>query len=85
MYDALTQQQKWGYQYAALVRNANATGGRTNWTAQEVAADRLATIGNDYWTTLVDYKNGLMRTAFTNASAEIQQQVQTLLGVSDVL
>ena len=85
MYEALTQQQKWGFQFVALVRNQKAIGGRTNWTPQEVAAERLAAIGNDYWNELFAYKNELMKTAFASASPEVQQQIQSLLGVSDVL
>lgn len=96
MYDALTQEQKWGFQYAAQVRNQhNATRNeslaegdqpfKTNWTAQEIAAERLAEQGNNLGAELELRKVELMVAAFKAASPTIQAQVQQLLGVQDIL
>jgi hypothetical protein len=96
MYDALTQQQKWGFSYAAQVRNQHnssrnallAEGAqlhRVDWTAQELAAERLAEAGNVLWAELLTRKTEAFTQAFLAASAEVQADIQTTLGVQDVL
>lgn len=88
MWDSLTQEQKWGFQYAAERRNAyNAgiEGQRTNWTAQEMALEKLRDAANQLWQEVLVRKNELFRDAFFGASAQTQATIQSMLNVPDVI
>ncbi len=90
MWDSLTQEQKWGFQYAAEQMNAyniaqNNPQLKTNWTAQEVALERLKESANQLWMEVLKRKTELFVAAFNQSSSETQQTITEMLDVPDVI
>ena len=46
MWEQLTANQQRGFKYAADLRNQQSIGGRTNWTPEEIALEKLRDAGN---------------------------------------
>lgn len=85
MWEALTQKQKWGYEYIAKQRNESLNATRTDWTGQEVAAEKLAETGDAFYKALENYKWGLAKQMFDQATPEQQNALLAQFGIPDVL
>ena len=69
MYDDLTQEQKWGFQYAAQVRGNGAT-------AQQLALEHRRNEGNKLYQIVLRRKWDLVQAAVSQAT---QQEIDALL------
>lgn len=85
MFEQLTQQQQWGFAYAAKLRNELPGAQKTNWTAQEIAAERLAECGDSLYADLENFKWGLARQLYNSATPEQQAALLQQFGIPDVL
>ncbi len=80
MWDSLTQEQKWGFQYAAEQMNAyniaqNNPQLKTNWTAQEVALERLKESANQLWMEVLKRKLSCLLRLSINLQAKPNKQL----------
>jgi hypothetical protein len=73
MYEQLTQEQRWGFEYAAQLRNDyNASPDnnslRTDYTAEEMALERLSQIGDQLYAEVEQAKWVLAKQMFDAAT-----------------
>lgn len=85
MFEQLTQKQQWGFAYAAKLRNELPGAQKTDWTAEEIAAERLADVGNALYDELENYKWGIARQLFNAATTQEQDALLAQFGIPNVL
>lgn len=85
MFEQLTQKQRWGFAYAAQLRNAIPGAEKTDWTAEEIAAERLAQAGNDLYSDLESHKWRIAKQMFDAATQEQQDALLAQFGIPPVL
>jgi hypothetical protein len=91
MWDQLTQEQRWGFMYAAQLKNAfhatfnNEQTHPTNITGEDMALAALREVGNVRYQEVLARKTELFAVAFQQAAPEDQVAIQQMLNVPDVI
>lgn len=85
MWEQLTQEQRWGFEYAAKLRNDTPDATKTDWTGQEIALQMLGQIADGLYLELKDAKWNIARQMFDSAPPEQQTALLQQFGIPDVL
>lgn len=90
MYEQLTQEQRWGFEYAAQLRNDyNSSLGneslRTDYTAEDMALERLAEIGNVLYQEIENRKWQIARQMFDVATDEQKNALLAQFGIPSII
>ncbi len=91
MWDSLTQEQKWGFQYAAEQMNALQHCSKQSAVENKLDSPRGCIgaieerIANQLWMEVLKRKTELFVAAFNQSSSETQQTITEMLDVPDVI
>lgn len=90
MFEQLTQEQQWGFAYAAQQRNdynesLNNDSLRTDYTAEEMALERLAEVGNVLYREIEDRKWQIARQMFDAGTDEQKNALLAQFGIPPII
>lgn len=90
MYEQLTQEQRWGFEYAAQLRNdynesLNNDSLRTDYTAEEMALERLAQVGDQLYAEIESRKWSIAKQMFDAATGEQKDALLAQFGIPPII